>query len=54
MAAEMVLYDIPSKPRCHGWSVNPWKTRMALNYKRIPYKTEWTELPDLAPKLKKL
>ncbi|KAE9372786.1 hypothetical protein N431DRAFT_505103 [Stipitochalara longipes BDJ] len=52
MADEVILYDIPSKPRCHGWSLNPWKTRMALNYKEVPYKTEWTEFPDLAPKFK--
>ena len=54
MADEVILYDIPSKPRCHGWSLNPWKTRMALNYKKVPYKTEWIEFPDLAPKFKEL
>lgn len=51
---EVVLFDIPSTPRCHGWSLNPWKTRMALNYKNVPYKTEWTEFPDLEPKFKEL
>ena len=28
--------------------------RLQLNYKDIPYKTEWIEYPDLAPKLKAL
>jgi len=28
--------------------------RLALNYKRIPYKTEWVEYPDLEPKFKAL
>lgn len=26
--------------------------RLVLNYKNIPYKTEWVEYPDIAPKLK--
>ncbi|PQE28700.1 glutathione s-transferase protein [Rutstroemia sp. NJR-2017a WRK4] len=50
--SEIILYDLPSKGRCACWSLNPWKTRLALNYKNIPYKTEWTEYPDVAPKLK--
>ncbi|KAK4541527.1 hypothetical protein LTR36_007973 [Oleoguttula mirabilis] len=27
-------------------------TRLALNYKGLPYKTEWIEYPDIAPKFK--
>ena len=27
---------------------------MILNYKRIPYTTEWVEYPDLAPKFRTL
>lgn len=27
---------------------------MILNYKKIDYKTEWVEYPDLAPKFKSL
>ncbi|KAK5168170.1 uncharacterized protein LTR77_006738 [Saxophila tyrrhenica] len=53
--SETILYDLPSrgdKPAC--WSLNPWKARMALNYKGIPYRTEWTEYPDLAPTFKEL
>ncbi|KAF2264480.1 glutathione S-transferas-like protein [Lojkania enalia] len=47
----VTLYDIPSKDGT-TWSLNPWKTRMILNYKGIPYKTEWVEYPDLNPILK--
>jgi hypothetical protein len=28
--------------------------RLVLNYKNIPYRTEWVEYPDLAPTLSKL
>ncbi len=31
-----------------------WKTRLVLNYKNIPYRTEWLSHPEIAPKLKKL
>ncbi|KAK4934434.1 hypothetical protein LTR10_024308 [Elasticomyces elasticus] len=49
MSSELILYDLPSKQGT-GWSHNPWKTRLALNFKGISYKTEWTEYPDLQPK----
>jgi hypothetical protein len=29
------------------------QARASLNYKGVPYKTEWTEYPDVAPTLKK-
>ncbi|OAP59645.1 hypothetical protein AYL99_06943 [Fonsecaea erecta] len=48
MSNEVILYDLPSKGGT-AWSLNPWKTRLALNYKGIPYKTEWVEYPDLKP-----
>jgi hypothetical protein len=50
--SEIVLVDLPCKgdsPHC--WSLNPWKARAALNYKNLPYKTEWIEYPDLASTL---
>lgn len=31
---------------------NESKARAALNFKGIPYKTEWVEYPDMAPKFK--
>ncbi|KAK4693882.1 hypothetical protein P7C71_g3598, partial [Lecanoromycetidae sp. Uapishka_2] len=57
--AEVILYDLPSKGHCAAWSYNPsthqtFTARLVLNYKQIPYKTEWTEYPDIAPKLKSL
>ena len=51
---EIILYDLPSKDPCKSWSLNPWKTRLVLNYKGLPYKTEWTEYPDLASKFSSL
>ncbi|KEY66741.1 hypothetical protein S7711_06787 [Stachybotrys chartarum IBT 7711] len=51
---KFVLYDLPSKdtatPKC--WSLNPWKIRLALNYKGVEYETQWLEYPDIAPTLK--
>ncbi|CAD6569057.1 MAG: hypothetical protein ASARMPREDX12_002045 [Alectoria sarmentosa] len=54
MSEEVILYDIPSKDPQRCWSLNPWKTRLVLNLKGIPYKTEWLEYPDIAPTLKPL
>lgn len=55
MSEEIILFDLPSKgtdPR--AWSLNPWKARASLNFKDLPYKTEWIEYPDIAPTCKKL
>ncbi|KAI9712001.1 MAG: hypothetical protein M1820_001709 [Bogoriella megaspora] len=52
--AEVTLIDIPTQPTEFCWSPNTWKTRILLNYKGIPYDTEWVEYPDLADKLKGL
>ena len=49
MAQEIVLYDLPSKDPCKSWSLNPWKTRLLLNFKGIPYKTIWLEYPEIEP-----
>ncbi|KAF4553485.1 Glutathione S-transferase-like protein 11 [Elsinoe fawcettii] len=51
MGEEIILYDLPSRQGT-SWSLNPWKTRMILNYKGINYKTQWIEYPDVAPLLK--
>ncbi|KAF2120809.1 glutathione S-transferas-like protein [Lophiotrema nucula] len=45
-----ILYDLPTREKT-AWSLNPWKTRMTLNYKKIDYQTEWVEYPDLQPTL---
>ncbi|KAF6754986.1 hypothetical protein DFP72DRAFT_898179 [Ephemerocybe angulata] len=49
----ITLFDIPSTLPVNAWSVNTWKTRFTLNYKGIPYKTEWVEYPDIAAVLQK-
>lgn len=54
MAGKIVLYDLPCKGRCASWSPNVWKTRLPLNYKGIPYRTEWLKHQEIAPKLKEL
>ncbi|KAL5429153.1 hypothetical protein PMIN04_000395 [Paraphaeosphaeria minitans] len=51
--SQVILYDLPSKQGT-AWSLNPWKTRMILNYKSIPYTTQWVEYPDLAHTLSSL
>lgn len=51
MAEQIILYDIPSQQGT-AWSPNPWKTRLLLNYKNIPYTTEWIAYPDIATLLK--
>ncbi|KAL8718597.1 MAG: hypothetical protein Q9225_004282 [Loekoesia sp. 1 TL-2023] len=52
--SELLLFDLPSKDRCSSWSPNAWKTRLALNYKRLPYRTHWLEYPEIEPHLKSL
>ncbi|KAL2159360.1 hypothetical protein VTH06DRAFT_2363 [Thermothelomyces fergusii] len=41
MPEQYVLFDLPSKDPCRCWSLNPWKTRMLLNFKGVDYRTEW-------------
>jgi len=43
----IIFYDIPSKAPGVAWSPNTWKIRYALNFKELPYKTEWVEYPDI-------
>lgn len=47
MSSDLTLYDLPSRGRCQCWSGNVWKTRLALNYKSLPYKTHWVPYQDL-------
>ncbi|KAF5335405.1 hypothetical protein D9611_011729 [Ephemerocybe angulata] len=49
----ITFFDIPSTLPANAWSLNTWRIRFTLNYKRIPYKTEWVEYPDIAAVLKK-
>ncbi|TFK35272.1 hypothetical protein BDQ12DRAFT_635314 [Crucibulum laeve] len=45
----IILYDISSLLPEKAWSPSTWKTRYCLNYKRIPYRTEWIEFCDIEP-----
>ncbi|KAH6614867.1 hypothetical protein C7974DRAFT_319901 [Boeremia exigua] len=53
MSSQTIFYDLPSQQGT-AWSLNPWKTRLVLNYKGIDYRTEWVEFPDVEPKMKSL
>jgi glutathione S-transferase len=44
----LVLYDIHTRAAC---APNPWKSRLALNFKGIAYSTTWVPLPDI-PKVR--
>lgn len=46
---QIVFYDIAmAPPRTENvCSPNPWKTRLALNFKRLPYETVWVPLPSI-------
>ncbi|KAJ7121542.1 hypothetical protein C8R44DRAFT_831646 [Mycena epipterygia] len=54
MSTPIVFYDIPSTIPHKAWSPNTWKTRYALNYKGIPYKTVWVEYPEIEALSKEL
>ncbi|KAE9406940.1 hypothetical protein BT96DRAFT_192745 [Gymnopus androsaceus JB14] len=43
----IIFYDIPFAEPGVCWSPNTWKTRYCLNYKGLPYRTEWIEYPDI-------
>lgn len=49
LSDNLVLYDIHTRTAC---APNPWKSRMALNFKGIPYSTTWIPLPDI-PKVRR-
>ncbi|KAH8112340.1 hypothetical protein DFH11DRAFT_1689900 [Phellopilus nigrolimitatus] len=50
----ITFFDIPSKLDGKLWSPSTLKTRISLNYKNIPYKTEWVEYPDIETVIKRL
>lgn len=49
MPPNLTFYDVamgaPQNKR--NSAVNPWKSRLALNYKAIPHETTWVTLPDI-------
>ncbi|KAL8316029.1 hypothetical protein RB597_000092 [Gaeumannomyces tritici] len=40
----LVFYDIILDPAAYPNGPNPWKTRFALNFSKVPYRTAWTPL----------
>ncbi|KAK0188401.1 hypothetical protein F5146DRAFT_664420 [Armillaria mellea] len=54
MTTSLTLYDIPSTLPNKAWSFNIYKARYVLNYKGLPYHTEWVEYPDIEGLYKKL
>ncbi|EAU82646.1 hypothetical protein CC1G_07928 [Coprinopsis cinerea okayama7 len=44
----ITLYDSPCTLPIKASSPNTWKARFVLNYKRLPYKTEWVAYHDIA------
>lgn len=47
MDPTITFYDIASAPPRRSYAPNPWKTRLALNFKSANYRTHWVELPDV-------
>jgi len=43
----IIFYDIPFAEPGVCWSPSTWKARYCLNYKGLPYRTEWVEYPDI-------
>ncbi|KAF6802780.1 glutathione s-transferase [Colletotrichum sojae] len=48
-ASHITFYDIATRPPVEesNCSPNPWKARMALNFKGVPYKTTWVAPADI-------
>lgn len=49
-SAPIVFYDIAQRPPVAETccAVNPWKSRLALNFKAVPYTTTWVKMPDIS------
>ncbi|KZT63197.1 hypothetical protein DAEQUDRAFT_680784 [Daedalea quercina L-15889] len=43
----IILFDINSTLSPPAWSPNVWCTRFVLNYKHLPYATQWIPYPDV-------
>lgn len=50
----IVFYDIASGPPVRTFAPNPWKTRYALNFKKVAYRTEAVDMPNIASVREKL
>ncbi|KAI9498662.1 hypothetical protein BDB00DRAFT_396180 [Zychaea mexicana] len=52
--AHIILYDVELTTPNEIWSPNTCKTRYALNYKGIPYKTVWLKFPEIGEEIPKI
>ncbi|KAJ4333048.1 hypothetical protein N0V95_009518 [Ascochyta clinopodiicola] len=43
----LVFYDISSPQEPRSYAPNPSKSRLALSFKNVPFKTTWVEIPDI-------
>ncbi|KAK1462728.1 hypothetical protein CMEL01_13839 [Colletotrichum melonis] len=44
----ITFYDIILDPKAYPMAPNPWKTRFALNFAQVPYRTTWVPLNAVA------
>ncbi|KAJ1303999.1 hypothetical protein OPQ81_008407 [Rhizoctonia solani] len=49
----IIFYDLVSA-KGTSFSPNPYKTRLSLNYKGLPYRVEYVAFPDIEPRMKEL
>ncbi|CAE6473020.1 unnamed protein product [Rhizoctonia solani] len=49
----IIFYDLADANNKH-WSFNPYKTRLSLNYKGLPYQVVYLSFPDIEPRLEEL
>ncbi|KAH7337663.1 hypothetical protein B0J17DRAFT_599198 [Rhizoctonia solani] len=49
----IIFYDLADANNKY-WSFNPYKTRLSLNYKGLPYRVVYLSFPDIEPTLKEL
>ncbi|KAI6163676.1 hypothetical protein EDD17DRAFT_429312 [Pisolithus thermaeus] len=47
----LILYDIPSKLEGNYWCHSTARPRFVLGCKGLPFRVEWVEYPDIAPRM---
>ncbi|KAG9120225.1 hypothetical protein FRC07_004363 [Ceratobasidium sp. 392] len=47
----IIFYDIVAKDGGH-WAPNPYKIRLSLNYKGLPYRVKYIKIEDVEPTMK--
>uniref|UniRef100_A0A383V4R0 Uncharacterized protein n=1 Tax=Tetradesmus obliquus TaxID=3088 RepID=A0A383V4R0_TETOB len=52
MSSLLVFYDISSPIQPRSYAPNPSKSRLALSFKQLPFKTTWVDIPDI-PEVRK-